>query len=137
MWSRRPHCLYSLASAETCTPCCGYRIQDLVWWNVYLGSMDPPPHQHVNVLQSLMLGMSKLASTPASICQVIAGKPLGPTPFLCIFNAVAELVRNIEICMQLRSLGQIFTEPTSLYVKPAPIPQTTPVKCPTSYPTSE
>eukprot|EP00957_Ditylum_brightwellii_P175102 13332168-Ditylum_brightwellii.AAC.1 len=60
-------------------------------------------------------------------------KLLDPTPFLCISNEEAELIRDIKICTQLGSLGQIFAEPTSLYIKPVPAPPTTPAKCPTSH----
>eukprot|EP00957_Ditylum_brightwellii_P028008 2115129-Ditylum_brightwellii.AAC.1 len=64
----------------------------------------------------------------------MVGQPLDPAPFVHISNAVADLIRDIEVCSQLGSLGQIFAEPSALYVKPAlkpiPMPAVTPEKCP-------
>eukprot|EP00957_Ditylum_brightwellii_P172849 13158696-Ditylum_brightwellii.AAC.1 len=71
-----------------------------------------------------MSGLSKLANTPALIRQVMVGQSLDPAPFVCIFNAASDLIRNIEIRTQLGSLGQIFAASSVLYIKPAlkPIP---------------
>eukprot|EP00957_Ditylum_brightwellii_P177706 13536505-Ditylum_brightwellii.AAC.1 len=81
-----------------------------------------------------MSGLSKLANTPGLIRQVMAGQPLDPAPFVCISNAASELIRNIEICTQLGSLGQIFAAPSVLYIKPAPKPMPTPSTMPNKRP---
>eukprot|EP00957_Ditylum_brightwellii_P183306 13962812-Ditylum_brightwellii.AAC.1 len=58
----------------------------------------------------------------------MTGRPLDPAPFVYLYNAVSNLVRDIEVCTQLRSLGQIFTKPSSLYIAPAATPGTPPTK---------
>eukprot|EP00957_Ditylum_brightwellii_P138096 10527661-Ditylum_brightwellii.AAC.1 len=80
----------------------------------------PPwiPIQHLEQMQWLFGSMSKLANTPAVIQKVMTGRPLDPTPFVRLYNAASDLVRDIEVCAQLGSLGQIFAEPFSLYVVP-------------------
>eukprot|EP00957_Ditylum_brightwellii_P134070 10221466-Ditylum_brightwellii.AAC.1 len=77
-----------------------------------------------------MSRLSKLANTPDLFCQVLAGRPLDPAPFVHISNAAADLIQDIEICIQLSSLGKIFAALSVLYVKPAPTPTNMPVKCP-------
>eukprot|EP00957_Ditylum_brightwellii_P019573 1476093-Ditylum_brightwellii.AAC.1 len=78
----------------------------------------------------LFSGMSKLANTSAVIRKAMTGRPLNPAPFVWLYNAASDLVRDIEVCAQLRSLGQIFAEPSSLYVAPAATPSTPPAKHP-------
>eukprot|EP00957_Ditylum_brightwellii_P092866 7069377-Ditylum_brightwellii.AAC.2 len=60
--------------------------------------------QHIDQLQWIMSGLSKLANTPAVIHQVLAGRPLDPAPFVHISNTAANLIQDIEICTQLGSL---------------------------------
>eukprot|EP00957_Ditylum_brightwellii_P129152 9851194-Ditylum_brightwellii.AAC.1 len=54
------------------------------------------PLQHIDQLQRIMLGLSKLANTPALIRQVTAGQPLDPALFVRISNAASDLIWNIE-----------------------------------------
>eukprot|EP00957_Ditylum_brightwellii_P170849 13003856-Ditylum_brightwellii.AAC.2 len=81
-----------------------------------------------------MSGLSKLGNTPALICQVLAGRPIDPAPFMCVSNAAADLVHDIEICTQFGRLVQIFAEPSVLYKnltpKLDPNPTTPPNRCP-------
>eukprot|EP00957_Ditylum_brightwellii_P048623 3689666-Ditylum_brightwellii.AAC.1 len=53
------------------------------------------PLQYVDQLQQIMSGLSKLANTPALICQVLAERPLGPASFVRITNAVADLIQSL------------------------------------------
>eukprot|EP00957_Ditylum_brightwellii_P076126 5787162-Ditylum_brightwellii.AAC.1 len=59
----------------------------------------------------------------------MAGRPLDPAPFVCLYNVASELVRDIEVCAQFGSLGQIFVEPSSLYVTSTAAPDIHPAKC--------
>eukprot|EP00957_Ditylum_brightwellii_P022085 1665989-Ditylum_brightwellii.AAC.1 len=79
-------------------------------------------------MQQLFADMSKLANTPAVIRRAMAGRPLDPATFVQLYNAASDHVRDIEVCAQLGSLGQIFTELSSLYVAPAAAPGTLPTK---------
>eukprot|EP00957_Ditylum_brightwellii_P178407 13589521-Ditylum_brightwellii.AAC.1 len=90
--------------------------------------------QHIDQLQRIMSRRSKSANTPALICQVLAGRPLDPALFVCIPNATTDLIQGIEICIQLSSLGEIFAEPSVLYVKPVPVPAPAPTNTPTKHP---
>eukprot|EP00957_Ditylum_brightwellii_P190791 14524644-Ditylum_brightwellii.AAC.1 len=65
----------------------------------------------------------------------MAGRTLDPAPFMYLYNAVSDLVRDIEVCVQLGSLGQIYAEPSSRYVAPAAAPDTPPPKHPKVGPT--
>eukprot|EP00957_Ditylum_brightwellii_P018257 1375188-Ditylum_brightwellii.AAC.1 len=56
----------------------------------------------------------------------MAGRPLDPVPFVYLYNAASDLIKGIEVCAQLGSLGQIFVEPSSLYIVPAATPSTPP-----------
>eukprot|EP00957_Ditylum_brightwellii_P161940 12329961-Ditylum_brightwellii.AAC.1 len=47
------------------------------------------PLQHVDQLQWIISGLSKLANTPTLIRQVLAGRPLDTAPFVRISNAAA------------------------------------------------
>eukprot|EP00957_Ditylum_brightwellii_P189095 14394267-Ditylum_brightwellii.AAC.1 len=60
----------------------------------------------------------------------MAGRPLDPAPFVQLYNAASDLVRDIDVCAQLGSLGQIFAEPSSLYVTPTAAPDNHPAKHP-------
>eukprot|EP00957_Ditylum_brightwellii_P112971 8614825-Ditylum_brightwellii.AAC.1 len=60
----------------------------------------------------------------------MAGKPLDPDPFVRLYNAASDLVRDIEVCAQLGSLGQILAEPSSLYVAPTAASDNHPAKRP-------
>eukprot|EP00957_Ditylum_brightwellii_P057191 4333386-Ditylum_brightwellii.AAC.1 len=60
----------------------------------------------------------------------MAGRPLDPAPFFHSYNTASDLVRKIEVCTQLGSLGQIFTGPSSLYVVPAATSSIPFVECP-------
>eukprot|EP00957_Ditylum_brightwellii_P015693 1183504-Ditylum_brightwellii.AAC.2 len=91
-------------------------------------------HKHVDQLQQIMSGIRKLASTPALIRQVLAGRSLDSAPFLPISNAAADLVQDIEICTQLGSLGQIFADPSVLYKRLTPKPDTNPTTLPNKHP---
>eukprot|EP00957_Ditylum_brightwellii_P129666 9891273-Ditylum_brightwellii.AAC.2 len=62
-------------------------------------------------------------------------RPLDPAPFVHLYNAASDLIRDIEICTQLGSLGQIFAEPSSLYVAPAATPDIPPANHPKVRPT--
>eukprot|EP00957_Ditylum_brightwellii_P030042 2273910-Ditylum_brightwellii.AAC.1 len=64
----------------------------------------------------------------------MAGQPLDPAPFVRISNAASDLIRNIEICTQLGSLGQIFAASSVLYVKPTPKPTSMPAMMPDKRP---
>ena len=86
--------------------------------------------QHIDQLQGIMSGLSKLANTPALIRQVMVGQPLDPAPFMRIPNAASDLIQDIEICTQLGSLGQIFAAPSVLYIKPTPKPMPMPATTP-------
>eukprot|EP00957_Ditylum_brightwellii_P134341 10242153-Ditylum_brightwellii.AAC.2 len=58
----------------------------------------------------------------------MAGRPLDPAPFVHLYNAASDLVRDIKVCVQLGNLGQIFAEPSSLYVALAAVLDIPPVK---------
>eukprot|EP00957_Ditylum_brightwellii_P167257 12732285-Ditylum_brightwellii.AAC.1 len=88
------------------------------------------PIQHLEQMQRLFASISKLANTPAVIRKAMAGRPLDPAPFVQLYNAASDLVRDIKVCTQLGSLGQIFAEPSSLCVALTPAPRTPPAKCP-------
>eukprot|EP00957_Ditylum_brightwellii_P002192 168198-Ditylum_brightwellii.AAC.1 len=81
-------------------------------------------------MQRLFAGMSKLANTPALIRKVMAGRPLDPVPFVHLYNTASDLVRDIKVCAQLESLGQMFAKPSSLYVVPTAAQGTPPTKRP-------
>eukprot|EP00957_Ditylum_brightwellii_P108862 8303969-Ditylum_brightwellii.AAC.1 len=100
------------------------------WYGWCIKKAPLIPIQHLEQMQQLFAGMSKLPNTLAMIRKTMAGRPFGPAPFVRLYNAASELVRDIEVCTQLRSLGQIFAEPSSLYVVPATAPSTPPAKCP-------
>eukprot|EP00957_Ditylum_brightwellii_P139984 10666809-Ditylum_brightwellii.AAC.1 len=57
-------------------------------------------------------------------------RPLDPAPFVHLYDAASDLVRDIEVCAQLGSLGKIFAEPSSLYVAPTAAPDIPPAKRP-------
>eukprot|EP00957_Ditylum_brightwellii_P130596 9962296-Ditylum_brightwellii.AAC.1 len=65
----------------------------------------------------------------------MAGRPLDPSPFVCLYNAASDFVRDIKVCAQLGSLGQIFVEPSSLYAAPATAQDIPPTKHPKVGPT--
>eukprot|EP00957_Ditylum_brightwellii_P168916 12857003-Ditylum_brightwellii.AAC.1 len=73
------------------------------------------PIQHLEQMQQMLAGMSKLTNTPAVIQKVMAGRPLDSDPFVNLYNAASDLIRGIKVCSKLESLGQIFPEPSSLY----------------------
>eukprot|EP00957_Ditylum_brightwellii_P073860 5611927-Ditylum_brightwellii.AAC.1 len=54
------------------------------------------PIQHLEQMQWLFSDMSKLANTLAVIQKAIAGTPLDPAPFVCLYNTASDLVRDIE-----------------------------------------
>eukprot|EP00957_Ditylum_brightwellii_P153516 11684233-Ditylum_brightwellii.AAC.1 len=58
----------------------------------------------------------------------MTGRPLDLAPFVHLYNAASDLVREIKVCVQLGSMGQIFAEPSSLYVAPNAAPDTPPTK---------
>eukprot|EP00957_Ditylum_brightwellii_P031598 2396011-Ditylum_brightwellii.AAC.1 len=60
----------------------------------------------------------------------MAGRPLDPAPFVPLYNAASDLVRDIEVCAQLGSLRQIFAESSSLYIAPTATPDIPPTKRP-------
>eukprot|EP00957_Ditylum_brightwellii_P010470 793096-Ditylum_brightwellii.AAC.1 len=60
----------------------------------------------------------------------MAGRPLYPVSFLHLYKAASNLARDIKVCAQLGSLGQIFAEPSSLYVAAATTLITPPTKHP-------
>eukprot|EP00957_Ditylum_brightwellii_P120672 9204353-Ditylum_brightwellii.AAC.2 len=64
-----------------------------------------------------MSALANLATTPSLIRAMLDGKDLDPKPFIRIQYAAAKLICNIEVCMQNGTLGQIFSRPTTLYVK--------------------
>eukprot|EP00957_Ditylum_brightwellii_P022121 1669062-Ditylum_brightwellii.AAC.1 len=86
------------------------------------------PIQHLEQMQQLFVGMSKLANTPAVIRKAMAEKPLDSASFVRLYNAASDLFRDIEVCAQLGSFGQIFAEPFFLYVAPAAAPGIHPTK---------
>eukprot|EP00957_Ditylum_brightwellii_P013964 1053698-Ditylum_brightwellii.AAC.1 len=100
------------------------------WYGRSIQNAPWIPLQHIDQLQQIMSGLSKLANTPALIRQVMAGQPLDPAPFVCIFNAASDLIHDIEICTQLGRLGQILAAPSVLYIKPAPKPIPAPATMP-------
>ena len=104
------------------------------WYGCSIQKAPWIPLQHIDQLQRIMSGLSKLANTPALIRQVMAGQPLDPAPFVRISNAASDLICNIEICTQLGSLGQIFATPSVLYIKPTPKPMPTPATAPNKHP---
>eukprot|EP00957_Ditylum_brightwellii_P006788 514995-Ditylum_brightwellii.AAC.2 len=60
----------------------------------------------------------------------MAGRLLDPAPFIHLYNDATDLVRGIEFCDQLGSLGQIFAEPSFLYVTLTATPDSHPAKHP-------
>eukprot|EP00957_Ditylum_brightwellii_P081369 6189276-Ditylum_brightwellii.AAC.1 len=56
----------------------------------------------------------------------MTGRPLDPVPFVHLYIAASDLVRDIKVCAQLGSLGQIFAEPSSLCIMPAAAPDIPP-----------
>eukprot|EP00957_Ditylum_brightwellii_P206619 15349235-Ditylum_brightwellii.AAC.1 len=58
----------------------------------------------------------------------MAGRPLDPALFVHLYNTASDLVRDIDVCDQLGSLGQIFAENSSLYVAPTAAPDIPPTK---------
>eukprot|EP00957_Ditylum_brightwellii_P191312 14566666-Ditylum_brightwellii.AAC.1 len=60
----------------------------------------------------------------------MAGRHLDPATFVHLYNAASDLVRDIKVSAQLGSLGQIFAEPSSLYVVPTAAPDSHPTKRP-------
>ena len=118
-----------------------FKLADLIaekdyknWYGRSIQKAPWIPLQHIDQLQRIMSGLSKLANTPALIRQVMAGQPLDPAPFVCISNAASDLIRDIEVCTQLGSLGQIFASPSVLYLTPAPKPTPTPTTTPDKHP---
>eukprot|EP00957_Ditylum_brightwellii_P079808 6069619-Ditylum_brightwellii.AAC.1 len=81
-------------------------------------------------MQQLFSGTSKLANNPAVIPKAMAGRPLHPAPFVCLYNAASDLVKNIKACAQLGSLGQIFAKLSSLYAGPTAASDIHPAKHP-------
>eukprot|EP00957_Ditylum_brightwellii_P079260 6027387-Ditylum_brightwellii.AAC.1 len=81
-------------------------------------------------MQQLFAGMDKLANTPALLRKAMTRRHLDPVPFVHLYNAASDLVRDIEVCAQLRSRGQIFADPSSLYVAPAATPGIPPARHP-------
>eukprot|EP00957_Ditylum_brightwellii_P097734 7442837-Ditylum_brightwellii.AAC.1 len=81
-------------------------------------------------MQWLFEGTRKLSNTPALIRKATTGRHLDPVPFVHLYNAASDFVRDIEICAQLRSLGHIFAKPSFLYIMPAATPSTPSTKHP-------
>eukprot|EP00957_Ditylum_brightwellii_P042971 3254889-Ditylum_brightwellii.AAC.1 len=79
-------------------------------------------------MQRLFNVMSNLANTPAMIQKAMAGRPLDPAPFMHLYNSASDLVRDIKVCSPLGILGQIFTEPSSLYIALVAAPDIPPTK---------
>eukprot|EP00957_Ditylum_brightwellii_P046735 3546590-Ditylum_brightwellii.AAC.1 len=71
------------------------------WYGRSIQNVPWIPLQHIGQLQWILSGLSKLASTPVLIRQVMTGKPLDPAPFVRISNAASDLICNIEIYTQL------------------------------------
>eukprot|EP00957_Ditylum_brightwellii_P132638 10114740-Ditylum_brightwellii.AAC.1 len=62
------------------------------WYGRFVYKDPWIPLQHVDQLQWIMSGVSKLTNTPALIHQVLAGRPLDLAPFVHIYNAAADLI---------------------------------------------
>eukprot|EP00957_Ditylum_brightwellii_P081014 6162228-Ditylum_brightwellii.AAC.1 len=58
----------------------------------------------------------------------MTGRLLYPDPFVHLYNAASDLVMDIKVCDQLGNLGQIFTEPSSLYIAQTAVPDIPPLK---------
>eukprot|EP00957_Ditylum_brightwellii_P000102 7556-Ditylum_brightwellii.AAC.2 len=99
------------------------------WYGCCVKKAPWIPIQHLEQMQWLFGVMSKLANTPAVIWKAMAGRPLDLAPFVYLYNAASDLIRDIEVCAQLGSLGQIFAEPSSLYVAPTAAPDIHLAKC--------
>eukprot|EP00957_Ditylum_brightwellii_P147549 11236518-Ditylum_brightwellii.AAC.3 len=100
------------------------------WYDWCIKKAPWVPIQHLEQIQQMFAGMSKFANTPALIRKVMAERLLDPAPFVHLYNAASDLARDIEVCTQLGSLGQIFAKPSSLYVTPAVAPGILPARCP-------
>eukprot|EP00957_Ditylum_brightwellii_P032741 2481758-Ditylum_brightwellii.AAC.1 len=91
------------------------KVQAMVQEDDHKGTVIP--QMRLEQMQKIMSAMAKLFTNHLMLKQVMNGKDISSDVLRTINNTVSDMIRDINCCCKMETLGQVFFQPQPSYKK--------------------